>query len=448
MSGTAPRLAHPRPDPYRPGPARPATRPLILGALTLAILVCGFGAWSVLATLSGAVIAPGHVEVSQSRQIVQHPDGGVVEAILVAEGASVAAGDVLLRLDGSALRSERAIVEAQLTELAARRARLEAQRDAAAAPVFPVALTRAAASRRDVAEMIAGQSGLFERQADALAQAQSLRRTRIAQIESQREGLRAQQAAIRAQIALLTQEIATHRDLLSRGLTPAARLSALERDLAQLQGRAGELTSALAGAAGRITEIEIEIAALSTESREAAEAELRDVVARHLELAERDTALLDRINRLDVRAPASGLVLGLAVTTPQSVIRPAEALLYIVPQDRPLVVAARIPVTHVDEVHPGQDVRLVFPSLPRSRTPTVTGTVMLVSADALADERTGDPYFRVEISIDAGTLQDLGTEKIVPGMPVEAFFRTADRTPLSYLLQPFGDYFRAAFRET
>jgi HlyD family secretion protein len=167
-----------------------------------------------------------------------------------------------------------------------------------------------------------------------------------------------------------------------------------------------------------------------------------------LELTERDIALTERINSLTVRAPASGLVLGLAVNTPRSVIRPAEALLYIVPQDRPLLVAARVPVTHVDEVHPGQTVRLAFSSLPTRNTPKLTGTVMLVSADALADDRTGIAYFRTEISIDADTLQDLVGVEIVPGMPVDAFLKTADRTPLSYLLKPFTDYFRSAFRET
>jgi HlyD family secretion protein len=432
------------------GTERPwsAARPLLLGFLTLTILVGGLGAWSVFTTLSGAVIAPGQIEVSQSRQVVQHPDGGVVDAILVAEGARVAAGDVLLRLDGSALRSEQAIVEAQLMELAARRARLEAQRDDAAVLAFPEAVTKAAAKRRDVAEMIDGQSGLFERQADALGQAQELRRTRIAQIKSQMAGLRAQADANETQIRLLKEEIATQRDLLNRGLTQAARVSELERDLAQLQGRTGELTSSLAEAAGRVTEIEIEVAALLTQSREAAETELRDVVARQLELTERNNALVERISRLEVRAPASGLVLSLAVTTPKSVIRPAETLMVIVPQDRPLLVAARVPVTHVDEVHPGQSVRLVFSSLPTRNTPEILGKVTLISADALADERTGITYFRTEIALDTHALQDLVGVDIVPGMPVEAFLRTADRTPLSYLFKPFTDYFRAAFRES
>jgi HlyD family secretion protein len=416
--------------------------------VALALLIGGLGGWSVLTTLSGAVIAPGQIEVSLSRQVVQHVDGGVVDEILVKEGDAVTAGDVLLRMDGSALRSELAIVENQLLELEARRARLEAQRDGADAPTFSDALSKAASGRPDVAEMIEGQAGLFNRQADALAQAQELRRTRIEQIESQMEGLRAQQAANETQIGLVQIEIDTQRDLLERGLTQASRLSELARDLAQLRGRTGELASSLAGAAGRITEIEIEIAALATQSREKAEVELRDVVARQLELTERDNALSERINRLEVRAPASGLVLGLAVTTPRSVIRPAEALLYIVPQDRPLLVATRVPITHVDEVHIGQNVRLVFSSLPSRMAPEFVGRVTLVSADALVDDRTGHTYFRTEISIDPETLRQLGDTDILPGMPVDAFILTTDRTPLSYLLKPFTDYFQTAFRET
>ena len=425
-----------------------AIRPLFWGFLTMALLVGGLGAWSVFSTLAGAIIAPGQIEVSLSRQVVQHPDGGVVEDILVKEGAEVAAGDVLLRMDGSALRSESAIVENQLLELGARRARLEAQRDETDAVAFPADLQAAAETRVDAAEILAGQASLFTKQAEALRQAREQRQTRIEQIESQMDGLTAQQEAIETQTRLLGSELVTQRDLLAKGLTQSTRVSTLERELAQLKGRMGELTSAQAEAAGRITEIVIEITALITQQREKAEVELRDVAARQLELLEREGALAERILRLDVRAPASGLVLGLKVTTPQSVIRPADTLMFIVPQDRPLLMAARVPVTHVDEVRLGQEVRLVFSSLPSRTTPELVGRVTLVSADALVDERTGTTYFRTEIAIDTEALRQLGEVDIVPGMPVDAFIRTTDRTPLSYLLKPFTDYFRNAFRET
>lgn len=422
--------------------------PLFWGFLTVALLIGGLGAWSVMTTLAGAIIAPGHIEVSQKRQVVQHPDGGVVAEILVKEGASVAAGVVLIRLDGSQLRSELAIVENQLHELAARRARLEAERDGAQSVAFPEMLLAAAAQRSDVADMMDGQAGLFATYQQTLAQATEQRQERIAQIESQIAGLDAQRDAIDAQIALLDVERATQRDLLEKGLTQATRVSSIERDLAELKGRAGELTAGRAEAAGRITEIEIEISSLVTQQREEAEAELRDVVARQLELAERQRALSERISRLEVKAPVAGIVLGLQVTTVQSVVRPADILMFVVPQDRPLLVAARVPVTHVDEVRVGQNVRLVFSSLPSRTTPELVGTVALVSADALSDERSGMSYYRVEVEIDLAELQDLAGVDVVPGMPVDAFIRTADRTPLSYLLKPFTDYFREAFRET
>lgn len=423
-------------------------RPLIWGFLTLSVLFGGLGAWSVMTTLAGAVIAPGQVEVSQSRQVVQHPDGGVVLEILVTEGMVVKSGDVLLRLDGSALQSEFAIVQNQLVEIGARRARLEAQSREAGTLEFSQDLKAAAAFRPDVAEILEGQASLFAKQGETLVQSREQRQKQIEQIESQIEGLFAQAAATKAQIDLLGAEVLVQKDLLKKGLTQSARVSALERELAQLKGQLGEMTSTRAQAATRITEIEIEITALTSQQREKAETELRDIAARQLELLERKMAVAERIARLEVRAPAEGIVLGLKVTTLQSVIRPADALMYIVPQDRPLLVAVRVPVTHIDEVHLGQEVHLVFSALPSRTTPDLYGRVTLVSADTLADDRNGATYYRIEIAIDAKGVQERVGAEIVPGMPVEAFIRTVDRTPLSYLMKPFTDYFRMAFRET
>jgi HlyD family secretion protein len=425
-----------------------AARPLFWGFFTLAVLFGGLGSWAALTTLAGAVIAPGQVEVSQSRQVVQHPDGGVVQEILVKEGSVVKSGDVLLRLDGSALRSELAIVENQLFEFTARRARLEAQSREDDTLHFPADLQQVATTHPDVVEILAGQSSLFAKQAEALAQARAQRLKQIDQITNQMDGMAAQNKAIQAQIDLLQAEVLVQQDLLKKGLTQSTRVSALERELAQMQGQLGEMMSSRAQAATRITEIEIEIAALTTQQREKAETELRDVAARQLELAERKTALGERIDRLEVLAPASGIVLGLKVTTPQSVIRPADVLMYVIPQNRPLLVAARVPVTHIDEVHPGQEVHLVFSALPSRTTPDLYGRVTQISADTLADERSGAAFYRIEIAIDAKDLQVRAGAEIVPGMPVEAFIRTVDRTPLSYLMKPFTDYFRMAFRET
>jgi HlyD family secretion protein len=424
-----------------------AARPLFWGFATLAVLVGGLGAWSVFTTLSGAIISHGQIEVAQNRQVVQHPDGGVVSEIVAREGMEVAAGEVLMRLDGSELQSELAIVEDQLLELGARHTRLDAQSRASPELVFPPDLVKAAETGGGV-DILAGQKSMFANQAEILAQTMDQRETRIHQIDNQIEGLGAQQDAISAQIGLLETELGTLRDLLDKGLTQSARVSALDRELAQLKGRLGELTSARAEAAGRITEIEIEMTAIVTQQREKAEAELRDVAASLSELEERKRALVEKMSRLDIRSPSSGLVLELQVTTPNAVIRPADALMYIVPQDRPLLVAARVPVTHVDEVHSGQEVRLVFSALPARLMPELFGKVTLVSADALSDERTGASYFRAEVALDPGALATLGEVQLVPGMPVDVYIRTGDRTPLSYLLKPFTDYFQTALRET
>lgn len=425
-----------------------ARGPLILGFVTLVLLVGGLGAWSVMTTLSGAIVASGQIEVEQNRQVVQHPDGGVVAEIVVSEGAVVNAGDMLIRLDGTLLQSELAIVENQLFELLARRGRLEAERDGAGAVTFPAELIETAKVRPDVQEVADGQVRMFAARAETLGQLIEQRQKRIAQIASQIEGITAQSASVAAQIALVRQELVGQQELLAKGLVQIARVLALERELARLEGQAGELTAARAEAEGAMTEIEIETVGLSSQRREDALTELRDVAARELELAERRRALVEQIARLDIRAPVSGIVLSMAVTTPRSVVRPAEPVLYIIPQDRPLVIAVRVPTIHVDQVHVGQDVRLLFSAFTSRTTPELQGQVVKVSADALTDERTQVPYYRTEISINPGEVDRFDGQVLVPGMPVEAFIRTDDRTPFSYLVKPFTDYFNRAFRET
>lgn len=425
-----------------------ATRPLVVGFVALVLVVGGFGGWAGFSSLAGAIIAPGHVEISQSRQAVQHTDGGVVAEILVAEGDRVAVGDILVRLDGSLLRSEFAIVENQLFELRSRRARLEAQRDEAANLVFPPDLLAVGKTRTDVAAMIAGQAGHFARQAKALHQSRDQRRRQIDQITSQIKGLEAQHSAVEAQIRLVKADLAAQNALLEMGLTEAARVSEIQRDLARLHGRSGELVFARAEAAERIAWVEIELAALSTDLQLKADAELRGILERELELGERARALSLRIARLDMRAAVAGVVFGLRPTTPQSVLRPEDVLMFVVPKDRPPLVVAQVPATHVDEVRPGQEVRLLFSSLPSATASDRMGRVILVSADALIDERTGAAYFRTEIAIKADGTGIIGGTEILPGMPVETFILTGDRSPLSYLAKPFIDYVRNAFRET
>lgn len=425
-----------------------ARRPLLLGTVAVALLVGGFGAWSVTATISGAVVAPGQIQVDQNRQVVQHPDGGVVEEIGVVEGAEVKAGDLLIRLDGSLLQSELAIVEGQLFEVQARRARLEAERDDADAPSVPESLLRVAEERPEVRELVEGQIKLFTARRDTLARQTEQLQKRAAQTRSQIEGIDAQIVAMEKQLDLIREELSDQRDLLERGLAQSSRVLALEREEARLMGQSGELIAARAQSEGRATEVELEIVRLAAERREEANTQLRDIGSSELELAERRRALTERIARLEIRAPVSGRVLGLQVTTPRSVVRPADPLLFLIPQDRPLVIAAQIQPIHIDEVHVGQTVRLVFPGFQSRTMPELHGRVTVVSADALTDEATGTAFYRAEIALAEGEAAKLQGETLLPGMPVEAFIRTRDRTPLAYLVQPFTDYFSRAFRES
>jgi HlyD family secretion protein len=425
-----------------------ARRPILIGFATLALLVGGFGGWAVLTDISGAIVAPGQLEVEQNRQVVQHPDGGVVAEIAVAEAQAVQAGDLLIRLDGSLLQSELAIVEGQLFEVLARRARLEAERDDKDTPTFSGELAELAKTRPEVSEQIAGQRGLFNARRESLARQSEQLVKRGAQIVSQIEGVAAQSQALTIQLALIRQELTDQQSLLDKGLAQASRVSALQREEAQLLGNVGELASSRAQAEGRATEVELEILRLAAVRREEANTQLRDIGPQELELAERRRALVERISRLDIRAPVSGLVLGLQVTAPRSVLRPADPVLYIIPQDRPLVISAQISPINIDEVHIGQEVRLVFSTFSARSTPELFGHVTKLSADALTDQRTQIPYYRAEIVLDDGELAKLSDLTLLPGMPVETFIQTGARTPMAYLLKPFTDYFNLAFRET
>ncbi len=424
-----------------------ARGPVLLGLLVLVVLLGGFGGWAMLTRIAGAVVAPGLVEVDRNRQVVQHPDGGVVAEILVKEGETVVAGQPLVRLDGSLVGSELAIVEAQFFDLQARRGRLEAERDGKDRVSYPAELVALAPQRADLAALIEGQDRLFEaRRASRASEADQLRKRRD-QIASQIDGIVAQRRALDEQIALLGRELADQRSLLDRGLAQASRVLALERENARLLGQAGELDSSRAEAEGRQTEIDIQIARLDSSLREEANTELRDLDYRELELAERRRALSEQIARLEVRAPVSGKVLALQVTTPRSVIRPADPMLYIVPQDRPLVIAARVSPVNIDEVRVGQPVGLRFAAFDSRTTPELFGQITALSADALTDEATQARYYRAEVTLDPGQVLRLGELALVPGMPVEVFIRTGERTPLAYLLKPFSDYLARAFRE-
>ncbi|OAN78945.1 RTX toxin [Jannaschia sp. EhC01] len=429
-------------------PAWSVRGPMLIGLVALAVLVLGFGGWSVSSTLSGAVVASGQIEVDRNRQAIQHPEGGVVAELMVDEGDRVGEGQVLVRLDASDSLTELAVARARLAETAARRARLEAERDGAEALHYSEALLAIAATDPEIADALSGQENLFAARADTLAREEEQLRGRITQIGTQVDAMRAQEAALVEQIELVGEELARREDLLERGTGTVEPVVRLRQELVQLRGQLGQATAGRAEAAERIIETELAILQLTTTRREQAIGELREIRVDEQELVERTANLERRISRLELRAPVAGTIHGLTIFGARSVLRPADPFAYIVPAGRPLVISARIPAIDVDQVFEGQTVSLRFPAFDQSSMPEVMGEVAQVSADAFVDEVSGGSFYRTEITMTEEQAQLLGERVLIPGMPVDAFIRTEDRTPLAYLLEPFTTYFSRAFRES
>jgi len=423
-----------------------ARRPIRVGLAASALLVLGFGAWAVTMQLEGAVVAQGHVVVSGERQIVQHPDGGVIAEIVGQEAQRVQKGDLLLRLDGRALRTDLAIVEGQLFELTSRRARLEAEATDQPGITFAVLADAAALAR--IAELNKGQLALFETRLQAEREERDQYAKQLAQIDAQVVGLNAQKAALEEQSALTELELADQKSLLAKGLTQSVRVTSLQKDAASLKGQIGALIAQAAQAEQRSAEIALQITRLATARREEAATQLREVLPQENELIARRLDLRERLSRLEIRAPVSGIVMGLQMTTPGAVIRPADLILSIVPQDRPLEIQLQISPLNIDEVHDGQTVRLTFPTFQSRTMPEVWSEVRSLSADAFTDQKSQSSYYRADIDLSPEALQELGSHNLLPGMPVQAFIQTGNRSPFDYLVKPFEDYFNMAFKES
>ncbi|MGB0853433.1 MAG: HlyD family type I secretion periplasmic adaptor subunit [Pikeienuella sp.] len=424
-----------------------AGRHIWMGMITLVVLVGGVGAWSAFASITGAVVAIGKLKVESNRQVVQHLDGGVVKEIRVKEGDVVAAGEPLLRLDDKLLQAELTIVEDQLHEILARRGRLTAVRDNLPDPLFEDEILEVAKTNARVKAMVDGQVRLYRARVETVKSETEQLRERQTQIGEEITGSRAQQEALERQLDLVGDELDNLRELLRKGLAQASRVLALERENARLLGEKGELISNVARLKGQISEIEIQLIGLQSGRVEEAITQLRDLEFRENELRERRNSLLETIDRLEIRAPRPGVVIGMTVYALRSVVRPAEPILYIVPSDVKLVIESRIDATSIDQVYPGQEARLRFSAFSTRTTPDVPGRIVKISPDVFTDDATGASYYTVELGFEEKELAALGDVELVAGMPVEAYITTTTRTPYSYFTKPLTDYFNKALRE-
>ncbi|WP_085597013.1 MULTISPECIES: HlyD family type I secretion periplasmic adaptor subunit [unclassified Pseudomonas] len=398
----------------------------------------GFLGWAALAPLDKGVAVSGKVMVSGHRKTVQHQGGGIIERIEVKEGQRVSAGQVLLRLNETPLRTQVQSLRSQYLGSLASEARLDAERNGAHEILFDPQL-QALAQEPDVAASLALQRQLFESRRQALAMEQQGMAESIAGSEAQLRGTRDFQASKIQQRQALNQQLQGLRELARDGYIPRNRLLDSERLYAQVEG-------SIAEDFGRIGQLQRQVLELRLRIRQSAEDFQKDLRSQLAETRIRTDDLRNRLAAAEfelansqVRAPAAGVVVGLEVYTEGGVIKPGQPLMDIVPQDEPLLVEARVPVQLVDKVHPGLAVELMFPAFNQSTTPRVAGEVTLVSADRQVDERTDEPYYSLRAVVSPQGMQQLQGLQIRPGMPVEAFVRTGERSMLNYLFKPLLD---------
>ena len=417
------------------------------GLVCVLVLGGGFGGWAAMAQISGAVIAGGQMRVQSNKQVVQHPDGGVVGEIIARDGDVVEAGDVLVRLDDTLLRSELAALENQLFEIMARRGRLEAETTGRGSISFDSELVERGKTDPGVQALLDGQRALFAARRESIDKQFAILDERKAQLREQIAGTEAQIEAMDLQTELITQELTDKERLLKGGHIRMSEILALKREQARLIGQAGELRARIGDLRGRITEAEIEQNRLGTTRLEEAISESRELGFRELEQKERRISYQERLSRLDIRAPRSGVVIDSTVHAIQSVVRPADPIMYVVPNDADLVVDARVEPTDIDQVRPGQETILRFSALNTRTTPEIFGEVVNVSPDVITDEQTGLSYYKAEVKLRPGELEKLEDQALDAGMPVEVYIQTGRRTPLAYLVKPISDYFNRAMRE-
>jgi len=415
--------------------------------VSVLILIGGIGGWAATTELSGAVVAAGVLVIEGNAKKVQHLEGGIIDELPVREGQQVLAGDVVVRMDDTSIRASLSAVEKNIRQLLARQGRLEAERDDRPDISSPDALSDRLQGE-DAGVVLASERRLFEdRRASRNSQKARLRE-QIQQLREQIAGIEIQQQAKTKEIELIARELAGQRSLFAKGLTSLSQVNALDRSATRLEGERGQLIATAAAARGKIAEIGLQLVQVDQDLRTEVATELRDVTNQLATLAEDEVTARDRLKHSEVRAPVAGTVHLLAVHTVGGVVSAAETMMEIVPGRNDLTVDARISPQDVDQISIGQPATLRLTAFSRNTTPELAGSVIRVSADLETDKTTGASFYRVGVSVPDEEIARLPVGlSLVPGMPVEAFITTGNRTVASYLLKPIRDHAERAFRE-
>lgn len=428
-----------------PRPKTDLRHSTIAGVAGLALLFGALGTWSGTTEIAGAVVASGRAVVSGKPKLVQSLDGGIVDQIAVKNGDRVAEGQVLLRLDPTLLRINLDIARGRLADAIALKERLEAEQQGLPEPVFaydelPFALDETAPHE-------AGQRQIFAARAEVLRGYREQLAEKRAQSDAQLAGLDAQVSAKREQLAFLEKDLANTVALSEQGLVRESQMLDLQRARADLLGQISALEADRAGISAGLRESELATLQNERAFKETVVTDLREATAKTEELILEIVTRTEQLDRIEIRAPAEGVVHEMQAGTVGGVVAPGATILEVVPLDRGVDFELRVDPRAIDQVHPGQRAQVVLSSFDPRTTPKLAGEVTTVSPDAITDPKTGQSYFRIGIAVPPAELARLGDAAVVPGMPVEAFLETGDRTVLAYLLQPVVANLRYAFRE-
>jgi HlyD family secretion protein len=426
---------------------RSIVRHTLAGLVIVIVLAGGVGGWAGTMTLSGALIAQGSVVVDSNVKKVQHPTGGIVGELRVRDGDRVKQGDIVVRLDDTVTRANLAIVTKGLDELGARKARLESERDGISTVPFSADLLARAAKDPDIAAIVDGERKLFEIRSTARTGQKAQLRQRIEQLNEEVRGLKAQRESKEKETKLIDREKEGVYDLWRQKLVPLTKLTELERAAVRLEGEAAQLIAQTAQTAGKISETELQIIQIDRDLSSEVAKETREIDGKIGEFVERKITAEDQLKRIEIRSPQDGMVFQSNVHTVGGVITAGDAIMLIVPDADNLTVEAKVNPQDIDQVRPGQIALLRLSAFNQRTTPEIYGTVTRISADATTDQRTGQTYYTIRIAMPGDEVAKLGEVRMVPGMPVEAFVQTGDRTMISYLVKPLHDQLMRMFRE-
>ncbi len=417
----------------------------LLGWVLVVAGLGGFLVWASLAPLDQGVPVTGTVTVSGNKKAVQHLTGGTVEEILVHEGDEVKAGQVLVRMNGVQARANAEITRTQLVNALATEARLIAERDNRASITFP---TEAA----DQADFPTGsawsiQRQLFHSRKEAIRSEIGALEQNIAGLQALVSGIEASRSGKQLQLKLLQEQIDGMKDLAADGYMPRNRLLELERQRAQIEATIAEDLGNIGRSMSQIGELRLRVLQVTQDFQKDVRTQLADVQREISALRSRLHSLDYEVQNIEVRAPVGGVISDLAIFTEGGVVAPGFRMMDVVPLGESLLVEGQVPVHLIDSVHPNLPVELIFSAFNQNTTPRVPGLVTKVSPDRLVDQKTGLPYYRVHAEITPSGRHQIAELKVRPGMPVEMFIRTGERTMANYLIRPLKDHLRMAMTE-